>query len=150
MIGTIEWDSGFDTGNVMVDREHHQLIALANILLSTNSTDHNDAIMNETLQALHRYVNRHFENEENLLEATSSRHLETQRHQHRTLSMELNTLWNPGLTTASHKTVNELVSWVQNRLVRHFIVHDGAAFSDFPFAETPSVGELDNHTNSIS
>lgn len=131
----IEWSPEYQTGNPMVDLEHHELISLANMLGSAEMKERCEAVLEETLSALHHYVNRHFINEENLLEALSSKYFAKQRLQHNSLRNELNAFWSPGEAAASPETVHELVLWVQHRLVRHFIIHDREAFLDKPFAE---------------
>lgn len=126
----IEWDRTFNTGNVMEDHEHHEIVRLANLLIAANVNDRSTADIEDTLIVLHRFVELHFESEETILKAAYSKHLDIQRVQHNVLKQELNTFWAPGNSAPPKQVVQELITWLDSHLLQHFKINDFAAFND--------------------
>ncbi len=131
----IQWQSRLETGNIMVDRQHRGLIDLVNLLLAADGNDEGDAALGEAFDALRRYVERHFSDEERLLEAVDSRHLQNQRRDHQMLGRELDTLWAETRDVSGKMLIHELAQWAEYRLLKHFMTADSKAFRDIPFAE---------------
>lgn len=127
---SIELDTAFNTGNVMEDHEHHEIVRLANLLALTNGTDHSITDIEDTLFVLHRFVELHFKSEETILKAAYSKHLDIQRVQHNLLKQELNAFWAPGNPAPSKQVVLELIVWIDSQLLQHFKINDVAAFDD--------------------
>ena len=129
----IEWKTEYETGNIMVDKEHHELIKLVNLIVEADESGHGQAAVFEALSALHRYVDKHFTDEEMLLDAVESHHLNIQRQQHDMLRNELDLLFQPQQGEFSRDTIHKLAQWAEKRLLQHFLTFDFDAFNDEPF-----------------
>ena len=135
MVHKIDWKDEYDTGNLMVDREHHELIKLINLLLSATENDDGGVAVKDTFNALARYMDTHFKNEEALLDAVDSPHLAPQRTQHNMLRKELDDLWSGEIIKQENNTMKGLVLWGEKRLLKHFLINDEAALHSFPFCD---------------
>ena len=119
----------------MVDRQHRELIDLVNLLLLADHNEEGAFILNDAFDALHRYVTQHFSEEEDLLEAVGSSHLEWQRKHHQSLVRELNSLWGTERVVPGKRVIHELAQWAEFRLLKHFLTIDYKTFQDEPFVE---------------
>lgn len=133
MAHKIDWKPEYDTGNIMVDREHQELINLINLLLSATENDHGELAIKDAFDALARYMDTHFKNEEVLLDTVDSPHLLSQRDLHKMLREELNILWSTEVKKSNKETMRGLALWGENRLLKHFMINDYTAFHSFPF-----------------
>lgn len=133
MTHEIDWKPEYNTGNIMVDREHQELIKLVNLLLSATKNDHGEVAIKDAFDALTRYMDTHFKDEETLLDAVDSPYLIPQCDLHNMLRKELNDLWSTEVKKSNKGTMMGLTSWAENRLLKHFLINDYAAFHDFPF-----------------
>ncbi|MCW8836223.1 MAG: hemerythrin family protein [Rhodospirillales bacterium] len=131
---TIEWKEEYAIGNEMVDREHRELLRLIGLIMAAAESDQCGDAVDAAFGAFRRYVDRHFQDEEDLLEAAESEHLPIQRAEHRVLKQELETLWTSELLGDETK-IREMAVWGKQRLLRHFLTTDARAFNDFPFRE---------------
>ena len=132
---SIPWKSAYNTGNPLVDRQHRELIDLVNLLLLADHNKEGAFILNDAFDALQRYVTQHFSEEEELLEAVNSPHLEWQRDHHQILFRELNSLWNTDRVISDKGVVHELAQWAEFRLLKHFLTVDCKTFQDEAFVE---------------
>jgi len=137
---SIVWKPGYNTGNLMVDRQHRDLIDLVNLLLLADHNKEGAFILNDAFDALRRYVTQHFSEEEDLLEAVESPHLEWQRDHHQALTRELNNLWGTERDVPEKRVIHELAQWAEFRLLKHFLTIDSKTFQDEPFVE---LGDLE-------
>jgi hemerythrin-like metal-binding protein len=131
----IVWKDEYLTGNPLVDREHRELVNLVNLLSAAAAGEDSGSAFEDSFSALDRYVERHFKNEEDLLDAVDSPYLERQRTQHAMLARELHMLWSGGKGAPRGKVVHGLAEWSRHRLLSHLLTTDLEAFNDFPFSE---------------
>lgn len=130
---SIHWSPEYQTGNVMEDHEHNEIVRLADNLLIANEKNRSIIVIEDVLTVLHRYIELHFANEEKLLKDACSKYLDIQRVQHNVLKQELNAFWEPGNPVPSKQEVCELILWIDSQLLQHFKVSDFSAFTDHPF-----------------
>ena len=138
---SILWKPDYETGNVLVDRQHRELIDLVNLLLLADHNKEGAYILNDAFDALHRYVAQHFSEEEDLLETVGSPHLEWHRKHHESLVRELNSLWGTERVVPDKWVIHELAQWAEFRLLKHFLTIDYRTFQDDPFVE-PGLSEV--------
>ncbi len=131
----IVWKDEYDTGNALVDREHRELVNLVNLLSAAADSGESGSAFEDCFAALNRYVKQHFKDEEDLLDAVDSPHLERQRAQHALLARELFTLWSSDRGEPRENLVQGLAEWSRHRLLAHLLSTDVEAFNDFPFSE---------------
>jgi len=134
-LASIRWKPDYDTGNVMVDGQHRDLIDLVNLLVAADRNDEGAVVLIAAFDALQRYVTRHFSEEEELLEAANSPYLEEHRTHHSVLMRELATLWKLDRDIPVKQVVHELAQWGEYRLLKHFLTIDSKTFREPPFAE---------------
>ncbi len=138
MVTKLEWSEDYETGNIMVDREHKALLELVSLIIELDEMEESykrDEALKKELEAMHRYVAQHFSHEEQLLEAVESPEYPKQRLLHRRLRFELNTFWEPGQDTPSRDVIHQLAKWSQERLFAHFTDEDYHSFNTFPFVD---------------
>jgi len=135
MTSHIEWKEDYSIGNVMVDREHRELLALVNLIIDASVQTNGGRAVRDAFNALQRYVDKHFRNEEGLLEAVESHHFELQKNQHQMLRTELDALFSPEPGIRTVDSIHELAKWTEHRLLKHFLTDDYEAFHDSPFCE---------------
>lgn len=133
-VQSIPWKQDYATGNPVVDQQHRELIDLVNLLLLADHNKEGIFILNDAFEALQRYVVQHFTEEEDLLEAVGSPHLEWQRKHHQILVRELNSLWGTERVVPDKLVIHELAQWAEFRLLKHFLTIDTKSF-DMPCAE---------------
>ena len=133
MTHKINWKPEYDTGNIMVDREHYELINLVNLLLSATKNKDGEFAIKDAFDALVRYMDAHFKNEEELLNAVDSPHLISQCVWHDVLRKELDRLWSAKVKKQNGGTMRSLALWGENRLLKHFLINDHDALHSFPF-----------------
>lgn len=131
----IVWKDEYVTGNTLVDREHRELVNLVNLLSAAAAGKDSGAAFEDCFSALNRYVEQHFRDEEDLLDAVDSPHLERQRTQHALLAKELHMLWSSDKGERREKVVHGLAEWSRHRLLDHLLTTDLEVFNDFPFNE---------------
>ncbi len=131
----IVWKDEYLTGNALVDREHRELVDLVNLLSAAAAGEESGSAFEDCFSALNRYVKQHFKDEEDLLDAVDSPHLERQRVQHALLARELYMLWSGDMGEPREKVVHGLAEWSRHRLLAHLLTTDIKAFNDFPFSE---------------
>lgn len=132
------WLEEYETGNLMVDREHKQLLQLVSLIMKVDKKEDSaerDQALEIELAALNRYVDQHFENEEILLETVGSSFLIKQRLLHDVLRNELKFFWTSGQDIPSRGIISELATWSRDKLLTHFLKADADAFNAPPFAK---------------
>ncbi|MCK5547179.1 MAG: hemerythrin domain-containing protein [Rhodospirillaceae bacterium] len=133
MTHEIDWKPEYDTGNIMVDREHRELISLINLLLRATKNEDSELAIKDAFDVFVRYMDDHFKNEEELLNAVDSPHLISQCVWHDVLRKELYGLWSAGAKKQNERTMKGLALWGENRLLKHFISNDHHALHSLPF-----------------
>ncbi len=131
----VVWKDEYLTGNPLVDREHRELVNLVNLLSAAAAGEDSGSAFEDSFSALNRYVKQHFKDEEDLLDAVDSPHLERQRTQHALLARELCMLWSSDRGEPREKVVHGLAEWSRHRLLDHLLTTDLEVFNDFPFSE---------------
>lgn len=85
-----EWDPALETGNELIDAQHHGLFALANALaFAVGSLSADEDTVADAVYGLAGYVVEHFRDEEALMELLGYPGLQTHKSQHETFSAEV-------------------------------------------------------------
>lgn len=136
MQSELAWSKDFETGNLMVDREHKELLALISLISELDRREDSNArdkALELELEALHRHINQHFKNEELLLEAVESSFYVKQCLSHNIIRFELEQLWMPGQKIPSRETIHKIALWAKGCCLEHFLTQDFEAFHSPPF-----------------
>lgn len=83
--GTLKWDSGFECGHKVIDRQHRDLVSRANELLLALSGQHSRADIELLIDELIEKLEEHFRTEEAIAEAAAHPDLDEHREVHRSL-----------------------------------------------------------------
>lgn len=70
MAPKFEWDPQLETGNELVDSQHHRMFELLNQLLAADASEEHGPSVSEVLDALAMYAATHFGAEEALMKAS--------------------------------------------------------------------------------
>lgn len=121
------WNADWETGDKTIDTQHQGLLELANLLHEAARRGGEKSASKAAFQALVRYTEKHFADEEKFFESVGSPDLDDHRQQHRMLKEELDKLWT-NETLAFVETIgDELRKWMVGRLVPHMVNVDQAA-----------------------
>jgi hemerythrin-like metal-binding protein len=126
----VQWSEKFSVGVKELDEQHQQLIKLLNLLISTQGTANTRSeTISDTLMAMTRYAQAHFQAEESLMEAYDYPGLEEQKIQHRdfrkkTVSFSTATYY--GIDQVPEALLQYLVEWWV-----HHILEDDMAYRSF-------------------
>ncbi len=131
----IPWKPHYDTGNIMIDRQHREVIDLVNLLLVADENEEGAMVLDEAFHALRQYVKIHFSDEEQLLDTVDSPHLHQQRELHQVLVREMDARWRHKNGISARQMVQELGQWAEYRLLKHFLTADSETFLSPPFTE---------------
>ncbi len=123
----IQWKAEFLTGDESIDEQHKELIRLANLLMDAAARGGEKAVIKAAYQALFRYTEKHFVEEEEYWRDLDTELLDSQRLQHQTLKQELASLWTNESLSFKDVPEDALRKWVVERLLDHFMVADQAA-----------------------
>lgn len=121
------WKAEYETGDEHIDTQHKQLLHLANLLVETSVMPDSEVARREAFKALFRYVEKHFEEEEAFWDNIDSPFASGQREDHRKLAAELDDLWANDKLAFVETTGEELVQWVESRLIDHMTGFDQKA-----------------------
>lgn len=122
-----EWLPDYETGDAEIDRQHRQLLTLANLLFDAVAEGRDDAILKQAFDALLLYTHQHFEDEERFFAAIGSTQLERHRDEHKQLADEVRDLWMEDAVGFVDGMGRSLETWVELRLVPHMMEEDPAA-----------------------
>ena len=125
------WKPHYVCGEETVDRQHRQLVQLANLLIDAIDRRQGEAVVADALRALQHYTREHFEDEEAFFESIGSPLLAEHVEQHAELRREVDSF------VADERmgfiALGEQVAlWVETRLVHHMTVEDQAALHAAP------------------
>ena len=119
----LTWKADYATGNEDIDAQHKELLKLAQLLYAASGQGDSAEILEAAYQALFRYTEKHFREEEVYWYSVNSPMLKVQNLQHQLLTRELEQLWSDGKETHD-ETSGALRDWVTNRLIPHFLEQD--------------------------
>ncbi len=117
----VKWEAGFNTGRPAIDEQHRELFKLYNLVCDACQRCEGDDVVRAAVEALFRYTEIHFRDEEALLESSSSPDLDQQRAQHNQIKTELKSL-----TRGGNLSCKDVQQWIVGRLIPHI------KFSDIP------------------
>lgn len=131
----IYWLEGLETGVDLIDTQHQQLFAQADMLLNSANPER----VPETLHFLATYINNHFHDEENLMALVAYPQQQEHHRHHRRYVKSLQALIERyeaegqrlSLTLAVY---NHVVSWLRE----HILVHDMAFASYYREQQPPN------------
>ena len=119
----ITWDEDLRTGNAQIDHQHMYLIEQANRFYETVESNFDQEKIDRMFSNLKRYVGKHFQAEERLMEGLAYPNLPEHREQHlefatKVIDLEQQLLLGEKITATTLKYV--LRDW----LVHHIRQHD--------------------------
>ena len=126
----VQWSEKFSVGVRELDEQHQQLIKLLNLLISTQGTANTRSeTISDTLMAMTRYAQAHFQAEESLMEAYDYPGLEEQKIQHRDFRKKT-----VAFSTATYHGIDQVPAALLEYLVEwwvHHILEDDMAYRSF-------------------
>ena len=126
----VQWSEKFSVGVRELDEQHQHLIKLLNLLISTQGTANTRSeTISDTLMAMTRYAQAHFQAEEKLMEDYGFPGLEEQKIQHRDFrkkTVAFSTATYYGIDQVPEALLEYLVEWWV-----HHILEDDMAYRSF-------------------
>jgi len=126
----VQWSEKFSVGVRELDEQHQQLIKLLNLLILTQGTANTRSeTISDTLMAMTRYAQAHFQAEEKLMEDYGFPGLEEQKIQHRDFRKKT-----VAFSTATYYGVDQVPEALLEYLVEwwvHHILEDDMAYRSF-------------------
>ncbi|NQV57555.1 MAG: hemerythrin family protein [Rhodospirillales bacterium] len=129
----LQWKQDYEIGNPSVDREHEELVRLINFMIDAAGLGGSAEAFGEAFNALERYMEQHFKNEENFLDATNNSNAKMMKNAHRNLEQEFKNLWASRRRTPSDQDLSDLLNWAENKLLEHFLMMDRTVFKGSSF-----------------
>lgn len=125
---SIYWKPEYSTGNIEVDLQHQYFIQLVHRLNDelNNTTDKD--YHNKLLWELKKYVDFHFQSEENILQRIGVKNLERLSDSHSNLSTDLAV--NIQSAMMGMTTPEEIVSFLAHWFINHTVYEDREIFRD--------------------
>ena len=117
------WKPDYETGNAIIDAQHKQLLALANLLFDAVEKGKDTAVIKQAFDALLLYTHEHFDDEEQYFVSIGSSLWQQHRQQHRRLADDVRRMWKvqPSVDGGMGAALEE---WVEKRLVPHMMEED--------------------------
>jgi len=121
----IVWTEFFSTGVTYVDKQHKQLVEIANEFHSNVLNNVNKTTLFSTLNKLIAYAEEHFSDEELIMQkaGVSSEHLENHKKLHEELTLSIFDL-NAELGSGEQKTVSDIENFLNEWLIKHILEED--------------------------
>lgn len=121
----IVWTKFFSTGINYVDRQHKQLINIANEFHEHVINNANKSSLFSTLNKLIAYAEEHFRDEELVMEKANinSEHLERHKKLHEELTLSVFEL-NSELERGEKKTIQDIENFLDEWLIKHILEED--------------------------
>lgn len=123
-----EWKDSFSTGNSEIDSQHKQLIGHVNKLYEAMIAGKGKLQLEETLDALIRYVDFHFTTEEKHFDQIQypEKQLHIQEHQGlRDKVLDFQQQFKAGRTMLSTELLHVLTSWVKDHILKVDMTYKG-------------------------
>ncbi len=131
-MGNMVWKEEYSVGNAMLDEQHRRLIELVNRVDGGEPLD-------DILAALQEYAEKHFRDEERLLESVGYPDLDKQQYQHAAFSAWLDRLYRDHCEEGdSAVTRHDLQRYLRVWLANHLLVYDMAFKPWLDSSATPS------------
>jgi hemerythrin len=125
------WNSGLETGNELIDAQHRQLIALANLLFDAVEAGQEDLILRKSFEVLLLYTDQHFHDEEVLFGELNLQGRDEHRQEHAALGNEVRDLWVEQNLGFVDDMGSKLENWVELRLMPHMMDSDQSFLAKF-------------------
>lgn len=121
----VVWTEFFSTGVNYIDRQHKQLIDIANEFHSHVVNNVNKSTLFSTLNKLIAYAEEHFRDEETVMEKAeiSNEHLERHKKLHEELTLSVFEL-NAELEKGETKTAKDIEAFLNEWLIKHILEED--------------------------
>lgn len=115
----MDWDASLETGLSVIDQQHKKLVGLVNELHDAMKGGKGRSVIGETLTALARYTDYHFNTEERAFDSYGYPQAAAHKAQHSALIKrvgELMTEFNAGRLTITIDTLQFLTDWVKTHI----------------------------------
>ncbi len=119
----ISWDEDLRTGNVQIDHQHMYLIEQANRFYETVEGNFNQEKIDRMFKNLKKYVGKHFQAEEQLMEELAYPKLPEHRRRHQEFTAKVTDLERQ-LLLGEKITATALKYILRDWLVHHIRQHD--------------------------
>jgi len=118
----IHWNKKYDTGQPLIDAEHHILVMLFKKLDVAIKTKQSDAVITRIVSEVRRFVDFHFFSEENIMLETGYPDFKKHQKIHSNLLIELNAKISK---VVSHREYpDDLLDFMSRWLINHIEKHD--------------------------
>ncbi len=116
----IAWKKAYETGIVVLDNQHKELIKQIDRLFESIRNKKSDDVIEETLDMLYSYTMEHFEHEEKLMEKYSYPGLEEHVVIHQKLRDDVQALREKAANDTG-KLATELLNFLRSWLLDHIV-----------------------------
>lgn len=113
------WKPSYDTGIPEIDYDHRQLVGVINELYEAMTQNHGHEIVNQTLDRLLEYAQRHFDAEESFMRAGKYPHIAAHENEHQRFCDEVAAMdarRRAGKQPLSTEMMNFLCEWLRNHV----------------------------------
>lgn len=118
----IHWNEKYDTGQPLIDAEHHILVMLFKKLDVAIKTKQSDTIITRIVAEVRRFVDFHFFSEENIMLETGYPDYEKHQKIHTNLLIELNAEISKVISHREYP--DDLLDFLSRWLINHIATHD--------------------------
>lgn len=113
----IDWNDVNNVGLSKIDSQHKELITLSNGLLQAMTVGKGADVLEETLVELRAYTEKHFREEERLMEEIAYPKLEDHKRIHKLLAMEVDTFHKE--LTRGNVSPRQALVFINGWIVKH-------------------------------
>lgn len=113
-----EWDTSYELGHAEVDRQHRNIVALANAISEMDDTE----VVQLAVMELFRHTREHFRDEEELMKSIDYPALEEHRKLHEELIESLNRTTSRPIEGA--EAIRSFRLFVYRWILEHLMEHD--------------------------
>lgn len=119
----IKWRDSYSTGVEEMDKEHHEIIDIINQLYEMLRKKRERAELKTIYDRLHRYTEKHFQHEEQMMEESGHEGLAEQQQAHKQFVSELDRM-EADLLSADESVVPVVYKFLREWLLKHIVEVD--------------------------
>lgn len=120
----IDWKREFETGIVLIDKQHRKLVDLINNLSHAYNNKHEREVLRETILKLVEYTKFHFSFEEKHMQQSNYLRLEDHSAMHKIFINEMISILNKLKVRNYENLTIDILEFLKKWLVEHILVQD--------------------------